>query len=278
MSTPQPATPTSNPADDLNFELKAEYDGLSNDLKKYFDTKQATFYDKSKSAHSSPDNYQQDRGEFLINQQIENINTYRSDVWNYLTEEFNKNTNEKYLNAKTHLQNQKDLARKKADLDKLIKKMNTFKSENNTNNRQKEIVLYEYNRRNDQYFILKIISLVLLVCIIITILINRFIPFDFVYFVLLIFMGLIVYIIYYLYIKNLGRSKRYWDKYEFVKPAQDFDTVQSLSNTQIESVDKSIDKNLDKYLDECRTKPTLSASNSTNKTTNKTATRPTQSK
>ncbi len=256
MPTPTPARSSTNTNDEINYELKSEYDGLSTELKKYFDTKQADFIKKSKASHSDPSSYTQDRGEFLVNEQIDNVDSYRSEVWNYLIDEFNKNTKEKYLNAKTHSQNKKEIDRKTKDLNELTKKFNNFKSQNTTNNRQKEIVLYEYNRRNDQLFIMKVIGIVLLVCIIITVLINKLLPYEFIYFVMLIFVCLLVYVIYYLFIKDLGRSKRYWDKYNFAKPPQDFDSVKSISPVQLEDVDKAIDTNLDKYLDECRTPTT----------------------
>ena len=267
MSTPTPTARSSgNINDEINYELKSEYDGLSSELKKYFDTKQSDFIKKAKASHNDPSSYTQDRGEFLINQQIDNVDSYRTEVWNYLTDEFNKNTKEKYLNAQTHSQNQKEIARKKKDLDDLTKKYNKFKSQNTTNYRQKEIVLYEYNRRNDQLFIMKVIGIVLLVCIIITILIDRLLPYESIYLVMLIFICLLIYVIYYLFLKDLGRSKRYWDKYNFAKPPQDFDSVKSISPVQLEDVDKAIDTNLDKYLDECR-KPASTPTTPTTPTT-----------
>ena len=253
MATPRP---TAQSPDDLTYELTAEYDGLSAELKKYFDTKQDDFMKKSKKSYNPEANYETDRASFLVNQQITNVNTYRSDVWSYLTDEFNKNTNTKFVNARTVEQNKKTLNRKRKDLEKLKNQYDTFKSNSSTNGRQREIVLYEYNRRNDQLFIMKVISIVLLICIILTILIDRLLPYETIYMALIIFTGLLIYVIYYLYFKNLGRSKRYWDKYEFPKPPQNFDKVQSLSNFQISDIDKKIDKSLDKYLDECRKKPT----------------------
>ena len=141
MTTPTPTRSSTNINDEINYELKSEYDGLSTELKKYFDTKQADFIKKSKASHSDPSSYTQDRGEFLVNEQIDNVDSYRSEVWNYLIDEFNKNTKEKYLNAKTHSQNQKEITRKTKDLNELTKKYKDFKSQNTTNNRQKEIVL-----------------------------------------------------------------------------------------------------------------------------------------
>ena len=80
---------------------------LQPELKKYFDTKQDDFMKKSKDSYNPQANYETDRGSFLVNQQISNVNTYRSDVWNYLTDEFNKNTNTKFVNARAIEQNKK---------------------------------------------------------------------------------------------------------------------------------------------------------------------------
>ncbi len=268
MTTP---APTINMSDDLNYELKSQYDGLSADIKKYFDTKEASFLNKSKSKYSPSTSYNNDRGEFLINQQIDNLDTYRTEVWNYLTNEFNKNTQEKYLNAKLQTQNKKDLEKKQKELNDLIKKQKNFSSLTSTNNRQREIVLYEYNRRNDQLFIMKIIAVVLLVCLIINILIlNELIPYEFIYLILVIFLGLIIYVIYYMYFKDLGRSKRHYDKYVFAKPVIDFDQVQSLTETQIEDVDKKMDKDLDKYLDDNSCPTPTSTSRPRNRNRNRT--------
>jgi hypothetical protein len=246
-------TPTPN-VDDLTYELKSQYDGLSTDLKKYFDTKQDDFLQKTKQTYDNQDNYYKDRGEFLIDRQIDNVDTYRKQVWDYLTTEYNTNTQEKYLNAKTHNQNQTEINRKKKDYDDMSKRYNDLKSTSTTNYRQKEIVLYEYNRRSDQLFIMKITATVLLVCLILTIMVNRLLPYELIYLIILIFVCLIIYIIYYLYFKNLGRSKRYWDKYEFKKPNLGSDTVSSLTDVQITNVDKKMDTDFDKYLDGCSTK------------------------
>jgi hypothetical protein len=177
----------------------------------------------------------------------------------YLTNEFKKNTEEKYLNAKMRNQHNKDNEKKKKELNNLLKKHKNFNELNSTNNRQKEIVLYEYNRKNDQLFIMKIITVTLLVCLIITGLINYILPYEFIYLVLAIFIGLIIYVIYYMYFKNIGKSKRHWNKYVFSKPVVDFDRVQSLTETQIEDLDKKMDKELSKYLDDnscSKSKPT----------------------
>ena len=51
-------------------------------------------------------------------------------------------------------------------------KFDELKDQKNTYGRQKEIALYEYNRRKDQLFIMKVIGIVLLICLVLTMLIN----------------------------------------------------------------------------------------------------------
>ena len=71
-----------------------------------------------------------------------------------------------------------------------------------------------------------------------------------------------------MYFKNLGRSKRTWDKYVFSKPAVDFDKVQHLTQTQIEDVDKQMDKELNKYLDDNNKEQCNNSSKSSKKSKN----------
>lgn len=109
------ATPTPTPSVSLEVdnELKSQYTGLSDDLKNYFDSRLQDFLEKSKGTYSDPNNYYKDRGDFLVSSQISNLENYRNQIWGYLKNEFNNNTNEKYLNAKTMNQNQREIVRKK---------------------------------------------------------------------------------------------------------------------------------------------------------------------
>ena len=162
-STARP-TPTSSANNEVDNELKSQYAGLSDDLKKYFDTRLQDFLEKSKDTYSDPNSYYKDRGEFLVSSQISNLENYRNQIWGYLTSEFKNNTNEKYLNAKTINQNQREITRKQKDLEDLQAKYNKFNSLKNIHNREKEIAIYELHRRNDQLYIMKVIGSVLLLC------------------------------------------------------------------------------------------------------------------
>ena len=100
-------TPTVSVSADLDNELRIQYTGLTNDLKTYFDSRQNEFLDQSKSQYQNPDNYLKDRGEFLISSRIDNLESHRKEVWDFLTNEFKNNTKEKYTNSKLISQNQK---------------------------------------------------------------------------------------------------------------------------------------------------------------------------
>ena len=244
---------------ELNNELINQYKGLNSEIKKYFDDRQNDFLNKSKTEYSNQDSYTKDRGEFLVNNKIDDLETHRRDVWEYLTNEFNKNTNDKYLNDQMMSQHKKDMARQRKNLKELTDKYNDLKDKNTTNNRQREIVLYEYNRRKDLLKIMKIISFALSICIILVLLTNEYLPYETVYLVLGIFVLLILYIIYYIYLKNPGRSRRQWDKYYFTQPDQDIKVESAPNPDDFDNFDKKLDKDFDKYLDSCKSPEETSA-------------------
>lgn len=253
MATPTPS-PTSSANNEVDNELKSQYTGLSDDLKKYFDTRLKDFLEKSKGNYSDPNSYYKDRGEFLVTSQISNLENYRNQIWGYLTNEFKNNTNEKYLNAKTINQNQREITRKQKDLEDLNSKYNQFKSLKNIHNREKEIAIYELHRRNDQLYIMKIIGTVLLMCLLITFSIYKeTLPYMMIYLVYGIFGLLILYIIYYIYFTNPGRSKRYWDKKYFMKP---FEEPKKVADINYTDVDNKLDSEFNKYLDTACVNPT----------------------
>ena len=96
MASRTTPTPSSTPSisSEVDNELKSQYTGLSDDLKKYFDSRLKEFLEKSKGTYSDPSNYYKDRGEFLVDQQISNLENYRNQIWGYLKSEFNNNTGE----------------------------------------------------------------------------------------------------------------------------------------------------------------------------------------
>ena len=246
-------TPTESVSADLDKELKIQYTGLTNDLKSYFDSRQNEFLDQSKLKYQNPENYSKDRGEFLISSKIDNLETHRKEVWNFLTDEFKNNTKDKFTNAKLISQNKKQLdSQKKLLKDKITeyKKLNENKS---TYSRQREIALYEYNRRIDQLIIMKVIGIVLAICLVLTILIQKeFLPIETVYLIFAIFTLLILYIIYYIYLKNPGRSSRSWNKRYFNQPDLENRTQSVPDDFDYDSFDKKLDDDFNRYLDTCK--------------------------
>jgi hypothetical protein len=250
-------TRTPNPtfSSDLDAELKLQYQGLTDELKRYFDSRLTTFLNNEKGKYSPSSNYYKDRGDFLINQKIDDLDTHRSNVWNYLTAEFNQNTKDKYLNALALSQNKRDVVRQQKTYDDMMKKYDENNNKSNVGKRQREIVQYEYNRRNDLLFIMQVIFFTLVICVFITALVNfNSIPYEGIYLVLLIFILLIIYIIYYIYFKAPGRSKRYWDKVDY--PSPDTPSLKSSAYKKgdkpkgnLDKLNKKLDTEFNKYLD-----------------------------
>jgi hypothetical protein len=258
------STPTPGIASDLDAELKLQYQGLTDDLKKYFDSRLNTFLTKEKSSYPNSANYYKDRGDFLINQKIDDLDTHRSNVWNYLTTEFNQNTKDKYLNALALSQNKRDVIRQEKNFEDLSKKYEENNTKSNVGKRQREILQYEYNRRNDLLFIMQVIFGTLVICVFITALVNfTIMPYEVIYAVLVIFILLILYIIYYIYFNKPGRSKRYWDKIDFASPDQPTFKSSARKNGDkpkgnLDKLNTKLDTEFNKYLDaSCkRAKPT----------------------
>jgi hypothetical protein len=254
MTTPTP-TSTATSVSDLNRELLIQYDGLSDDLKDYFDQRQQDFLNQSQSNYENPANYTTDRNKFILNNKIESLEIRRKEVWDYLVSEFNTNTKDKFLNAKMMSQNKKDMTYQKKTLDDLQEKYNSSKDKNSTYGREREIVLYEYNYRLNQLFLMKVIGSILILCLILSILIrNEMLPSQVSYGVLALFGLLVMYTIYYVYLKVPNRSRRQWDKYYFKQPdlKAKSDSSNIDSDFDYDKFDKKIDGEFNKYLDTCK--------------------------
>jgi hypothetical protein len=252
MTTP---TPTETSVSDLERELIIQYDGLSDDLKDYFDKRQQDFLNESQNNYDKPDNYTNDRNRFILNNKIESLETRRKETWDYLVSEFNNNTNDKFLNAKMMSQNKKDMSYQKKTLTDLEEKYNGLKDKNSTYNRQREIALYDYNYRLNQLFLMKVIGGVLILCLILAILIRKeMLPSQVSYGVLALFGLLVMYTIYYVYLKVPNRSRRQWDKYYFKQPdtKNKTDEAKLDADFDYDKFDKKIDGEFGKYLDTCK--------------------------
>jgi hypothetical protein len=252
MTTP---SPTETSVLDLNRELLIQYDGLSDDLKDYFDQRQQDFLNQSQSNYTNPANYTTDRNKFILNNKIESLEIRRKEVWDYLVSEFNTNTKDKFLNAKMMSQNKKDMTYQKKTLVDLQEKYNSSKDKNSTYGREREIVLYEYNYRLNQLFLMKVIGSILILCLILSILIRKeMLPSQVSYGVLALFGLLVMYTIYYVYLKVPNRSRRQWNKYYFKQPDLEANSDSSKidSDFDYDKFDKKIDGEFDKYLDTCK--------------------------
>jgi hypothetical protein len=246
---------TPSPVNNLELELKQQYQGLTDEVKTYFDKQEADFLVQSKSNYQDPDSFTQDRTKFLIKKKIDNLDAHRREVWNYLTSEFNRNTHDKNLNAKMMSQNKNDITRNQKELKKNLDKLEDVRGNNYTSNRLREIELYELNRRKSQIFLMKIISLTLLACLLLSLAIQKeALPRETIYIVILTFCGLICYVVYYLYIKNPGRSRRNWDKYYFEQPVDKIQKDLNVEEINYDNLDKDLDKEFHKYIDSCAAK------------------------
>jgi len=250
-------TATPSPNNNLNNELITQYQGLTDDVKAYFDQQQSTFLAESKSKHPDKNSFYQDRGKFIIRKKIDDLDSHRREIWSYLTSEFNRNTQDKNLNAKMMSQNKNDATRNEKELGKYQKKLEEVKGSQTTNNRLREIELYELNRRKSQIYLMKIVVFSLMLCSALTAGVDQnLLPRETIYFIFLLFCGLLCYIIYYMYLKNPGRSRRNWSKYYFDQPVEEIQKNLDVDEINYDKLDQDLDKEFHKYMDSCAAKPT----------------------
>jgi hypothetical protein len=246
MTTPSPFE------NDIDTQLTSEYMYINSKAKTYFNTRMDDI--KKKKQENNPDyNFYNDAVETLASNNIDDLEVHREKVWNYLKNEFNQNTKEKSDNARMIGMMKKDIKNYHENLDKFNNDFDDFSNQRYTSNRQKEIVKYQYDKRTDQLFLMKVIGLTLTGCLILVVLINRLLPYETIYVVFILLGLLILYIIYYTFLRNPARSRREWNKNYYEQPviSDDIKEQTRISPSKYDEVNKKLDKEFDKYIDTC---------------------------
>lgn len=86
--------------------LKQQYDELVKTIKIKYDEQQKIFQQMASTDYQGKD-YNEDRINHLINENVNNLKQQRDDIWKYLTTIYNKNTQQTYRNLKNIKNNQK---------------------------------------------------------------------------------------------------------------------------------------------------------------------------
>lgn len=239
-------TPTLNVENNLEQQLLSQYNGLTEEIKKYHDQQEADFQSQSNFVP-------EDRVDYLITNKVSGLDHQRQAIWNTLKDEFNKNTKEKHLNAKVMSQNKKRLCQLNAGLKEKQNELKELRNKNQTSMRHVEEHLYNNRSVEHQIWIYQVIFAILVLgtCVLglakFGVITSSSSTFVFGGILLVIF----AFAIYQWYLREPNQDRRYWDKYVYQSPPTTTDDPNPRSNIDYDSLDKKLEGAFDKYTKTC---------------------------
>jgi hypothetical protein len=205
-------------------ELKSQYDDLVKTIQTKYDEQQQIFQ-KMASSDYQGDDYNADRINHLIEENVNNLKQQRDNIWKYLTNVYNKNTQQTYRNLKSMKSNEKHIEINKQKKEELKNKLIDLQGDNN---RQKKLIKYNmyhhktvYNKFYGQF----ILMIALVFCVGMMYLTEHNYVSSMVGYGSIIIVAIIaiLYNIYLIYIHRMNRDKFQWHKttYSRIDPSQE---------------------------------------------------------
>jgi hypothetical protein len=251
-ATPQP--PTAGYSDQVAF------DAMTANIRKTIDD-QNDMYNTLKSASNS--SFASERKTYNINQGVNDAKSQRDEIWRFLQDKYNENTNlRKYLFEKD-LANKRELESHEKELNYLKKNVADSNTQYDTSTRNIQNEMYNRNRYIYMFHLYKL--LILVQFIIIIIILTRYyeaIPnIVSIIAVLAILFITVLYIIYYVYFNNNNRNSFDWNKFYYGEPnisgAGKCAPVVSAEEQELTALASNVDTILGKYIDSASScKPT----------------------
>lgn len=203
-------------ADGALTELKNQYDTLVKEIKTKHNEQQKIFQDMAKSEYDGSD-YEQDRINHLIETNVSNLKQQRDNIWKYLSQKYNKHTQQTYTNFKRIKNNEKQLVSNSKRKEVLKKELEDVTSKNETQKKLIQHNLYQHKTLYNKTYIQFVITVGLIISIILLYLtsidtIDSQIGYGAVGIIGLI---VVLYYIYRMYIYRVNRDKFYWHKIYF---------------------------------------------------------------
>jgi hypothetical protein len=197
-------------------ELKNQYNSLVEDIKKKHEEQQNIFKQIASSDYTGED-YDKNIINHLIEANVQNLKEQRDNIWKYLTNVYNKNTQQTYRNFRTLKRNEKQITMNSKRKTELINKLGDLKSENNTQQKLIQHNLYKHKEVHNKSYVQFVIMIALIVCIVMIYvtgngMIDPTIGWGSIAVISTI---TILYYIYRMYIYRMNRDKFYWHKIYF---------------------------------------------------------------
>lgn len=199
---------------DASLNLQNDYLKLAQEIQKTINKNDSMFQELQKQSYPSQSTYESDLKNYKINQEINNVDETRKELWNVLNKKYQDNTNliKHYYTEITKIdQVMEDQINEKNDL---LEEINNMKNKNQ--NLVADYQKYKYEISKHKYFMFmyrvllffQVLSSVFLICGIMNI-INKNTVFVI---ITIIFTGLLFYMFYYIFMLGSDRDQFYWDK------------------------------------------------------------------
>jgi hypothetical protein len=226
----------------LEDQLMSQYQGLTNDIKNYYDQQEAEFRSKS-------DVVPEDRIDYLITNKVGNLEGQRKAIWRTLQDEFNQNTKDKHLNAKVMARNKKTLCSLNANLKKKQAELKELQDQNQTSLRHVEGYLYHNKSTDHVIYVMQVSAVILLLSSLILALAQYGLVgaqvAGYAFWGLL--LVILCFMIYQFYIKRPNRDRQYYDKNVYQSPPTTTKAPVASDKVDYDTLDQKLDKEFDKY-------------------------------
>lgn len=195
---------------------KIEYETLVNEIKNTISRNDDLFKQINQSNYPNAAAYQSDLLNYKIDEQVKDITTTRQQIWDYLTRKYAENTKLKKYYFDEMRKADEHLNDINIELEKIKQNVETNKLKGSTANekiKQEKYIIDKNNYYSHLYKVL--IGLQIIIIIFIIIGITGLIPtVTSLIITVILLLGGLAYVGYYVFFKNLARNKFSWNKVE----------------------------------------------------------------
>lgn len=193
-----------------------DYENLVNEIKNTIQKNNTLFQQIQQSNYPNAGNYQSDLINYKIDVKVNDLKNTRQEIWDFINKKYNENTKLKKFYFDEIRKADEFLEIQINDLNELQKQLTISKSHDSSTNEQ--IKQNKYKLHSEEYYKkLYIILIIIQICILIILYLSFIELFPVgtgLILTLIIIFFTLLYVIYYVFYRNIGRSKKSWDKWE----------------------------------------------------------------
>jgi hypothetical protein len=207
---------SSNISYSSNSNLNMDYENLVNEIKNTIEKNNTLFQQIQQSNYPNAGNYQSDLINYKIDVKVNDLKNTRQEIWDFINKKYNENTKLKKFYFDEIRKADEFLKIQMNDLQELQKQLTISESKDSSTNekiKQNKYELYSHEYYKKLYIILMIIQVCILILLCLSYL--QVLPVGTSLIISLIVISLtLLYVIYYVFYNNIGRSKKSWYKKE----------------------------------------------------------------